>query len=85
MKNAYLGWKSQLEVIKVNEDNVISSEEDFRLATERYAVGAGTELERRDAQVNLLRAKSSLVQAQYGAMTAYAGIEKVLGKLREPQ
>jgi TolC family type I secretion outer membrane protein len=82
VKQAYLNWKALLEIIEINDNNVKSAEEDFRLATERYAVGATTELERREAQLNLVRAKATFVRAQYDAMVAQAQLEKAMGKLK---
>ena len=79
VKQAYLNLKAFSEIAQINERNVRSAEEDFRLAQERYRVGAGTSLEVTDSQVNLTRARVQLVAAQYDAMIARAQLEAAMG------
>lgn len=74
---------TNLDIIELSEANVMSAEEDLRLATEKYEVGSGTLLEVNTAQVNLRRARYNLVSAQYDLMTARANLDAMLGKLDE--
>ncbi len=80
VKQAYRNLKAFLEITKINETNVKSAEEDFRLAQERYRVGAGTLLEVTDAQVSLTRARVNLVRIKYDAIIAQAQLEAALGR-----
>lgn len=80
VKQAYRNLQASLEITKINETNVKSAEEDFRLAQERYRVGAGTLLEVTDAQVSLTRARVNLVRTKYDAIIAQAQLEAALGK-----
>jgi outer membrane protein TolC len=77
---AYDNYQSAIEVIKINELNLESASEEYRLATERRIVGSATQLEVRDAQVNLTRAEQSLVEARFNALKALAQIEELTGK-----
>jgi outer membrane protein TolC len=61
---------------------LISAQEDLRLAQERYRVGAGTLLDIINAQVNVTRAKTTLVQAKYDSMIAQASLEAAMGVLQ---
>ncbi|MFQ5709300.1 MAG: TolC family protein [bacterium] len=79
VKQAYLNLQAFLKISKINERNLRSAEEDFRLAQERYRVGAGTVLEVTDAQVALTRARVVLVRTKYDAMIARAQLEAAMG------
>lgn len=63
--------------------------EAFRVQQSRYSAGATTILDLLDAQVNLSTAEAALVQAEYAARLALAGLESILGKRlftdKEPQ
>lgn len=79
-KQYYLTLTSNLEKVKMLEENLVAAEENLRLARERYNVGAGTLLETIDAQVQLTRARISLVSARYDSKIAQAQLEGALGK-----
>lgn len=73
--------ESYIEIIKINEQNLESSREQYRLAEERYRVGSGTQLEVREAQVNLTRAEEILVGAENNAIITYAQLLEAIGAL----
>jgi outer membrane protein TolC len=73
-------WK---EVTAINSDNLVSAQEDLRLAQERYRVGAGTLLDIINAQANLTRARSTFIRAKYDSMIAYAQLHATMGVLQE--
>ncbi len=85
VKQAYLNVKAFSNIAQINERNVRSAEEDFRLAQERYRVGAGTSLEVTDSQVNLTRARVQLVASKYDAMIARAQLEAAMGVIENPE
>ena len=74
-------YNSYLEIIEINEENLEAAKEEFRLAEERYRIGSGTQLEVREAQVNLTRAEQTLVAAQYNARITQAQLEQALGTI----
>ncbi len=76
-------YKSYMEIIKINEENLVASKEEYRLAEERYRIGSGTALEVREAQVNLTRAEQTLIAAQYNARITQAQIEEKLGSIHK--
>ncbi|MFQ5627815.1 MAG: TolC family protein [bacterium] len=73
------GWK---EISDINEENLNSTQEELRLAQERYRVGAGTLLDVQIAQTNLTRAKSTLVRAKYDTKIAEAQLQAAMGTLQ---
>jgi len=74
-------YNSYLEIIEINEENLEAAKEEFRLAEERYRIGSGTQLEVREAQVNLTRAEQTLVAAQYNARITQSQLEQFLGNI----
>jgi TolC family type I secretion outer membrane protein len=81
VQQAVFNLEAAREISTLNNDNLLSAEEDMRLAQERYRVGAGTLLDVITAQVNLTRAKSTLVRAKYDAKIAEAQLEAAMGTL----
>lgn len=76
-------YNSYLEIIEINKENLEAAKEEFRLAEERYRIGSGTQLEVREAQVNLTRAEQTLVAAQYNARITQSQLEQSLGNILE--
>ncbi len=72
-------FNSYIEIIDINEDNLEAAKEEYRLAEERYRIGSGTQLEVREAQVNLTGAEETLVRAKYSALVTQALIDNALG------
>ncbi len=82
VEQALLSLRAWKEITAINSDNLISAQEDLRLAQERYRVGAGTLLDIINAQVNVTRSKTTLVQAKYDSMIALASLEAAMGVLQ---
>jgi outer membrane protein TolC len=76
-----LSLQSWEEIIAINNENVVSAQEDLRLAEERYRVGAGTLLDIINAQVNVTRSRATLVRAKYDSMIALAKLQTIMGTL----
>lgn len=75
----YADYKSTLDIIEINKQNLEAAKEELRLEQERNQVGAGTALEVREAQVNLTRAEETLVSAQFTARLILARLDNALG------
>jgi outer membrane protein TolC len=75
----YMNYKSTLEMIKINKENLEAAKEELRLAEERYQIGAGTALDVRDSQVNLTRAEETLVSIEYQAQLLLAELDNQMG------
>ena len=80
-EQALLSLEAWKEITAINKDNLASAQEDLRLAQERYRVGAGTLLDIINAQVNVTRAKSTLVRAKYDSKIAHAQLRATMGTL----
>ncbi|MGD9899064.1 MAG: TolC family protein [Calditrichaceae bacterium] len=75
----YDNYKSYLSIIEINRQNLEASKEELRLAEERYQIGAGTTLDVREAQVNLMIAEQTLIESQYNSLISLAQIDNQLG------
>ena len=69
------------EIIPINETVLVSAEEDLKLAQVRYSQGSTTILEVLDAQVSVVRARSSLIRTKYDAYIQLANLKALLGTL----
>lgn len=83
LEQAYMSLHANMELEKINEDNVLSAEEDLRLNDERYRVGAGTLLEVIDARVALTRARATLISTSYNKLIYQVEIYSKLGNVEE--
>ncbi|MBZ0268914.1 TolC family protein, partial [bacterium] len=84
VEQTYLDLEVAREAIAVAQGGIRSSEEDLRLAQERFKIGEGTILDVIDAQVNLRRARSTLVGARYDARLAHAALLNAIGEVEVP-
>jgi len=75
----YQDYKSYLNIIEINQDNLQAAKEEYRLARERYQIGAGTALDVRESQVNLTRAEETLIAAKFNARIVLAQLDNQLG------
>ena len=81
VQQALLALEAWSEISAINNDNLVSAQEDLRLAQERYRVGAGTLLDIITAQTSLTRAKSTLIRAKYDARISEAQLKEAMGTL----
>ena len=66
---------------RVSVETITHAEEELRLAQERFRVGAGTQLERITAEVNLARARAEEVQAVCDYLIARTRLRRAAGQL----
>ena len=83
VKQYFLQLNAYKEILDINRQNIEASKENLRLQLEKRRVGSGTELEVTQAQVELTRALSTLVQAEYDAKISKAQLEAVMGQGKE--
>lgn len=79
VKQSVLNIERLRRNIAASEESVKATEQDFRLQDERYNFGAGTFLERQQAQLNLFNQRSGLVQAKYDYQIERANYERLTG------
>jgi len=81
VQEKYDTFNKQLELIKLEERNVLAARQNLDLQLERFNIGTASSLEFRDAQVNLIRAQTTLIAARYQARITRLEIEQLIGKV----
>ncbi len=66
--------------VEIQQASVAAAEEDLRVQTQRYAVGASTLLDVLTSQTQLNQARAALIQARYDFRVAKAQIEALIGR-----
>jgi outer membrane protein TolC len=80
VQEKYETFNKRVELILLEEENVVAAEANLRLQQDRYQIGTATSLEFRDAQVNLIRAQTTLIVARYQARITRLEIEQLIGR-----
>src|SRR6266540_758897 len=79
VQTAYSNLQQNRELIKSQEKNVELAEEALRLAKARLDAGAGVQLDVLNAQVQLLTAQSTRLQALFGYNSSLAEFDRATG------
>jgi outer membrane protein len=79
VQQAYLNLKEAEDSIPTAELGVKQAEENFEIANGRYTAGVGNPIEVTDAEVLLLNAKLSYIQALYNYKVSQSSLEKAMG------
>ncbi|MCC1484017.1 TolC family protein [Winogradskyella immobilis] len=79
--NAWDDYQNKLTVYRVQEDNIVTSKNNFDRTAERFKLGQATSIEFRQAQLNLLNAELSKIQAKFQAKIAELLVLQISGEL----
>ena len=79
--NALGNYRNKLYILKVQEENVETNLDNFSRSEEQYKLGRITSIEFRQAQINLLDARTSLNLAKYDAKLAELQVLQLTGQL----
>lgn len=67
LKNTWENYNNQLFILKAQETNVLTTQNNFDRTEERYKLGQVTSIEFRQAQINLINAKTAFNNAKFDA------------------
>ena len=81
IENALGTYENKLYIFQVQEDNVATNLDNFNRTQEQYKLGQVTSIEFRQAQTNLLNARTSLNLAKYEAKLAEMELLRLTGQL----
>ncbi len=79
VQQAFLNLKEAEERIPTAELGIQQAQENLDIANGRYAAGVGSPIEVTDAEVSLVTAKTSYIQALYDYKIARSSLEKAMG------
>lgn len=72
-------YATEVEVLAISEKNLAVAREQTTLEDERFAAGAGSSLEVRNAQIKYTQAQLSVLQGRADVATARAALERAVG------
>ncbi len=79
--NAWDDYQNKLNIYKIQETNIITSQNNFDRTEEKLKIGQVNSIEFRQAQLNLLNAELSRNQAKYEAKLAELQLLQLSGEL----
>lgn len=80
-ENAWDDYKNKLVIFNVQEENILTTKNNFDRTEEKFKLGQATSIEFRQAQLNLLNAELSRNQAKYDAKLAELLVLQLSGDL----
>ncbi len=83
IKKAFINYRSNLELLELEQDNYSVAKENSEIALERYRLGNSNALELREAQVNAVEAAGRLIDASYNTKIAEINLLWQTGSLIE--
>ena len=78
---AYRTFQSNLDILKLEEENAKLAQENVLLTLERYRVGTIDELQLKNAQQSYTQAQTSLATAKYNTKVAETNLKLLTGEL----
>ncbi|MFH6603558.1 TolC family protein [Maribacter algicola] len=81
IKNAMAIYENRLNVFEIQEQNVITNQNNFERSKEQFQLGRITSIEFRQAQINLLNALTNKNLAKYDAKLAELQLLQLTGQL----
>ncbi|MEN3324937.1 TolC family protein [Mariniflexile soesokkakense] len=79
--NAWDDYQNKLNIFKIQEANIITSQNNFNRTEEKFKIGQVNSIEFRQAQLNLLNAELSRNRAKYDAKLAELQLLQLSGEL----
>ena len=81
MQNAKENYLNRLQVFSLQEQNVVTNQNNFERSNEQFQLGSITSIEFRQAQINLLNAQTNKNLAKYDAKLAELQLLQLTGQL----
>ncbi len=79
--NAWDDYQNKLTIFRVQENNIITAQNNFDRSQEKFKIGQVNSIEFRQAQLNLLNAELSRNQAKYQAKLSELQVLQLSGEL----
>ncbi len=81
IQNAMAIYENRLEIFHIQEQNVLTNQNNFERSREQFQLGRITSIEFRQAQINLLNAQTNKNLAKYDAKLAELQLLQLTGQL----
>ena len=74
-------YRTNLELLKLEEENLVAATENHEIAMERYLLGDLSGIEMREAQKSLLDAEERILSAQYNTKLCEISLQQISGNI----
>ena len=80
LNNAGINIANAMEQLASNKETMLQAETTYNISLKQYEIGMGTWLDLQSAEMALVSAKLAYNQSIYSYLTAYAELDKIIGK-----
>ena len=81
IKTRYINYRNNLDLLKLEKENLVVAKENNEIAKERYQIGLSNALELRESQINLINAEIRYQNAAFAAKQAEIELKYLSGTL----
>lgn len=81
IQNLWQAYLNNIEVLKLERENLIAAKENHEIAMERYMLGDLSGIEMREAQKSLLDAEERILTAEYNTKLCEISLLQISGKI----
>ena len=83
LTNFWLAYQNNLELIKLETQNLITAKQNYEIAMERYLLGNLAGIDMREAQKSLLDAEERILTAEYNTKLCEISLMLISGNILE--
>ena len=81
LSNLWQAYQNNIEMLKLERENLIAAIENHEIASERYMLGNLSGIEMREAQKSLLDAEERILEAEYDTKMCEISLLQLSGKI----
>ena len=81
LSNLWQAYQNNIEMLKLERENLIAAVENHEIASERYMLGNLSGIEMREAQKSLLDAEERILSAEYDTKMCEISLLQLSGKI----
>ena len=81
--NLWQAYRNNIEMLKLERENIIAAKENHDIAMERYLLGNLSGIEMREAQKSLLDAEERILTAEYDTKLCEISLLQISGKITD--
>ena len=81
LANFWQAYQNNLQIIRIEEENLIAAKENLEIAQERYLLGDLSGIEMREAQQSLLNAEERILTARYNTKLCEVSLLLISGNV----
>ena len=83
LSNLWQAYQNNIEMLKLERENLIAAIENHEIASERYMLGTLAGIEMREAQKSLLDAEERILKAEYDTKMCEISLLQLSGKITQ--